>query len=121
MSVVSESDHEDDDRGSVVRPFMLTRGRTRSDVTVVMETMIDRAQISVDQMGRFDSAQRSIWESLSERKSAAEISAITKLPLGIVCVLVGDMAGNKLVEVHKTVSTGDVDLVRRLIDGVRAL
>ena len=115
--------HDDhlEEADSIVRPYMLTRGRTRSEVTVAMETMVDRLGVQEEQYKRFDTAQRTIWETLTDRKSAAEVSALTKLPLGVVCVLLGDMASTNYIRVHQTASTGDVDLVRRLIDGVRAL
>ncbi|MFT7597166.1 MAG: hypothetical protein ACI8TP_000084 [Acidimicrobiales bacterium] len=115
-------DHEEQE-GNVVRPFMLTKGRTRSstNVDVRMESLIDRRVVDAPVVARLDSIQRKIWDALDERSSAAEVSAYLQLPLGVVCVLVGDMAGSELLEVHQTASTTDVELVRRLIDGVRAL
>lgn len=101
---------------------MLTRGRTRSSGTEVrMESLLDRRPVSEDALRALDGTKQDIWRALSERRSAAEISAELSLPLGVVCVLVGDMAGSGSIEIHQTASTGDADLVRRLIDGVRAL
>lgn len=116
-----DDDYEEVD-GSVVRPFMLTRGRTRSaGVAVVMESLVDQRPLDEMRYEGLEPVQKDIWELTRNRLSAAEISAHLKLPLGTVCVLVGDMAGLEFLEVHKTASPGDVDLVRRLIDGVRAL
>lgn len=117
----SIDDHEEMD-GSMVRPFMLTQGRTRSAaVEVSMESMVDRRRISEAQYHGLNPVQKQIFDHLAERASAAELSAHLSLPLGVIRVLVGDMAGMQLLEVHQTASTGDVQLVRRLIDGVRAL
>lgn len=110
-----------EEANSIVRPYMLTRGRTRSEINVAMETMVERLGLQEEQYRRFDTAQRTIWDAMTERTSAAEISAATRLPLGVVCVLLGDLATTDNVKVHQTASTGDADLVRRLIDGVRAL
>lgn len=106
----------------MVRPFMLTKGRTRSTaVEVAMESMVDRRRIGEARYHGLDPVQKQIFDHLTERSSAAELSAHLGLPLGVIRVLIGDMAGMELLEVHQTASTGDVELVRRLIDGVRAL
>lgn len=115
---VEEFDEED----SLVRPFLLTKGRTRSTgVPVVMESLIDRNKIDDDAYRRMDRTKRDIFDLLSERLSAAEVSAKLKLPLGVICVLVGDMGGDGVLQVHKAADVGDEQLLRRLIDGVRAL
>ncbi len=121
MSGTSEY-HEEMD-GSMVRPFILTRGRTRStsSVHVAMESMVDRKAIDEEDYERLNPVNRQIYDQLSERVSVAEISAHLALPLGVICVLVADMAEQDQLKIHQTASTGDVDLVRRLIDGVRAL
>lgn len=115
---VEEFDEED----SLVRPFLLTKGRTRSTgVPVVMESLIDRNSVEDDAYRRMDRTKRDIYDLLSERLSAAEVSAKLKLPLGVICVLVGDMGGDGVLQVHKAADVGDEQLLRRLIDGVRAL
>jgi hypothetical protein len=117
------SRHSDDELEEyVLRPFIVTRGRTRAAEGVAMESLVDRR-------GRHDdvaddvanSHQQEIWEALTTRMSVAEISAICKHPLGVVMVLISDMAELGLVEVYQTAATDDIQLVRKLIDGVRAL
>lgn len=116
-----EDDHEETE-GTLVRAFVLTGGRTRSKgAKVVMESLIDQRTDHGKKIDRLQPVQRQIWDLTEARVSAAEISAHLNLPLGTVCVLVGDMAALGLLEVHETASTGDVELVRRLIDGVRSL
>lgn len=115
-------DDHDEDEGSLVRPFLLTKGRTRSSgVPVVMESLIDRCEIDDTTYRRLDRTQRDIFDLLADRLSAAEVSAKLRLPLGVICVLVGDMGGDGVLQVHKAADTGDEQLLRRLIDGVRAL
>lgn len=121
MSSVHDDEHEELD-GNIVRPFLLTKGRTRSaGVQVVMESLVDRGEIATARYEALDRTQRSIFDLLGERLSAAEISAKLALPLGVICVLVGDMGGDGVLVVHKTADVGDVDILRRLIDGVRSL
>lgn len=116
---MTTDDHEED---SLVRPFLLTKGRTRSSgVPVVMESLVDRCSIDDDVYKGLGCTERDIFDLLTERLSAAEISAKLRLPLGVICVLVGDMGGDGVLQVHKAADTGDEQLLRRLIDGVRAL
>ncbi|MGF1599608.1 MAG: DUF742 domain-containing protein [Acidimicrobiales bacterium] len=116
--------YDSDDVGledNVVRPFILTRGRTRASVDVVMESLVDRADLNGRSQAPLDATHRKIWELLASMMSAAEISALLHLPLGVVLVLVSDMAELGLVRVHQTAAADDIQLVRRLIDGVSAL
>lgn len=116
-----DDEHEEMER-SLVRPFLLTKGRTRSaGVPVVMESLVDRNPIDDETRSKLDRTQRDIYDTLTERLSAAEISAALRLPLGVICVLVGDMGGDGVLQVHKAADLGDENLLRRLIDGVRAL
>jgi hypothetical protein len=62
-----------------------------------------------------------IWTAAAGQLSVAEISGRLGLALGVVRVLVGDLAGVGLIELGPTAGSGDAELVRRLIDGVRAL
>ncbi len=57
-----------------------------------------------------------------EPLSIAEIAAHMKLPLGVVRVLVADMAHQGMVEIHRPEQFGtspDVTLLERVLDGLR--
>lgn len=114
-------DDDDELDRSVVRPFILTGGRTQPTVPVVMESLIDRLDLAGDEHRRLDAVHRDIWDLVGDTLSAAEISAMLKLPLGVVLVVLSDMAEQGLVVVHETAALNDLQLVRRLIDGVEAL
>ena len=79
----------------LVRPFVLTQGRTR---TTGVAVPVEAAQ-----------------------PSSAEISAELDLPVGVVRVLVGDLVAAGLAHIGPTARSDDIKLVRRLIDGVRRL
>ena len=114
--------NQDDYGVSLVRPYLLTKGRTRSTgVPVVMESLIERGAVDRATYERLDRASRSIYDLLTSRLSAAEISAKLRLPLGVVFVLVGDMGGVGVLTVHKAIDGGDENIIRRLIAGVSAL
>ena len=116
-----EEDDDDDFERHVVRPFMLTRGRTKVGGGVVMESLVSRNDLDPDRLQRLESVQRKIWDQLAAMQSVAELSAFLELPLGVVLVLISDMSDLDLVQVHETASVDDVLLVRRLIDGILAL
>lgn len=115
-----DDDHEEED-GRIVRPFLLTKGRTRSvGPQVVIESLVDRNDVDPSVYASLDRTKRAIFDLLAERLSAAEISAKLSLPLGVIFVLVGDMASDDILVVHETADLNDIALIRRLIDGVRA-
>jgi hypothetical protein len=68
--------------------------------------------------------RRSIALLCRDILSIAEISARLDLPLGVARVLVGDMAGEGLVTVHRPASVGDrpdLALLERVLYGLRTI
>jgi predicted transcriptional regulator len=78
----------------------MTRGRTRpGHIDLPLEALV-RA-VSTDAVGSATSERRRILElSTATVQSVAELSAHLRLPLGVVRVLVGDLAEEGLVVVH---------------------
>jgi hypothetical protein len=83
-----------------VRPYALTRGRTRPGRTdLPLEALVRSIPGSQDPVGT--SERRRILELTDEQiLSVAELSAHLSLPLGVVRVVVGDLAEEGLVVVH---------------------
>lgn len=107
-----------------VRAYAITRGRSASSVALDFETMLSATPsgIGVVEQLRFERA--SIVDAvLDEPASVVELSARLGLPLGVVRVVAADMVGESLLEAHRPVGNvaDDVDLIRRLIEGIRAL
>ncbi len=112
----------EDDDDNLVRPYTLTGGRTRNDVVdVAIQTVICQSATSLTTTPAVGPVELDIWRAAANRLSSADISAQLDLPLGVVRVLAGDLAIAGHVELGETMSTGDAQLIRRLIDGVRAL
>jgi hypothetical protein len=69
--------------------------------------------------------QRSIALLCREPQSIAEISALMRLPIGVVRVLVGDMANQGMLELYRPGQAGrpdrDRDLLERVLDGLRRI
>lgn len=120
-----EPARDDNESGSLVRPYARTRGRTRTDYDLAIETLV-----STNQPGRAQSSpgrpeHRSICGLCQEARSVAEIAAHLRLPLGVVRVLIGDMANLGLVQIHDSgMVVGDqpsMDFLERVLSGLRRL
>ena len=68
--------------------------------------------------------QRAIAVLCHDLLSIAEVSAKLHLPLGVVRVLVGDMADERLVMVHRPAHAGDrpdLVLLERVLYGLQSI
>jgi uncharacterized protein DUF742 len=110
---------------ALVRPYMLTRGRTSSSLGVFELHAPAIALISPDQLGRGASPEdRRIVELCQTPMSVAELSARLRAPVGVVRVLVGDLVVARMVHVRQSESGAehrDVRLLERLLEGIRAI
>ncbi|MEU9339259.1 DUF742 domain-containing protein [Streptomyces sp. NPDC048290] len=119
----------DDDAGPVVRPYAMTRGRTRHAAqhrldliaVVVAEPHTDDpdtdASLSPEHVDIVDLCRRA-------PQSVAELAAELNLPIGVVRVLVGDLVDSGLVHVNRPVPPAelpDESVLRDVINGLRAL
>jgi hypothetical protein len=110
-------------RGRLLRPYALTRGRARpADGTdIEIEALVSTTVIG-ETMRLPAPEPHSIALLCRDPLSIAEIAAHMKLPLGVVRVLVADMANQGMVEIHRPsrIGTGpDVTLLERVLDGLR--
>jgi hypothetical protein len=110
----------------VVRPYALTRGRTRPGRTdLPLEALVRWVEGSVDSMG---TAERRRIHQLTSTQilSVAELSAHLSLPLGVVRVLVGDLADEGLVVVHTgspaaAAPATNLKVLESVLNGISAL
>lgn len=103
----------------VIRPFLLTGGRTRparDDLSV--ETLIQSDPFASTALLRFEA--RRIVEICARPRSVAELSAALRVPLGVVRVLVSDLVAEGLVTLVAQQDLS-VQLIERIRDRVRAL
>jgi hypothetical protein len=109
-------------RPALTRPYVLTRGRTRSDADLPLEARVvtERPTLPV---GAPPELVR-IVELCATPHSIVEIAAILGLHLGVVRVLVGDLTADQVLSVGATVSSKLDERIRvleRLLEGVRDL
>ncbi|MGH3663843.1 MAG: DUF742 domain-containing protein [Micromonosporaceae bacterium] len=114
--------------GALVRPYAVTRGRTRPRLNVAMEALLettDRGRQYVMLIG----SEQQVIASLCDGnlQSLAEISAKMKMALGVARVLVADMAAEGLLSIYEptTLDNSDDDvgteLLERVLSGLRRL
>jgi hypothetical protein len=107
----------------VVRPFLFTKGRTRpGNRTLAVEAMLSSTPRD-EALSLLPPEQRQIVHLCREPKSVAEVAAKLAAPLGVVRVLVADLADDSLLEVseHEPDLAADVALLQRLIARVKAI
>ncbi len=115
-----------DPRGNLVRPYAVTRGRTEPRRDIPIEAVLVASQAGL-QESRFAGHDKYRIAVLCEAKaqSLAELSALTRLPLGVARVLVADMVADGLLSLHsaapKTGFTERMGLLERVLSGLRKL
>jgi len=107
-----------------VRAYAMTGGRAHAVAPLEFETMLQstgagREAYTAQKFERADILRR----CQSEPLSVAELSALMRIPIGVVRVVAADMVGEGLLESFQpsTNVADDVLLITRLIAGVRAL
>jgi hypothetical protein len=104
----------------VVRPFMLTGGRTqplRDGLRI--ETQLYAAPAALSAPLRFEA--RRIVELCQRPMSVADLAAALRAPLGVVRVIVADLMTQGLLQAGDTPGELTTALIERIRDRVRAL
>lgn len=127
-SLPGQSGSDDDgmnETGSLMRPYARTRGRTRTEYDLAIETLVSTSEQGRAQTPQATPEHRSICGLCTDARSVAEVSAHLRLPLGVVRVLIGDMAGLGLVQIHESgMVVGDrpsMEFLERVLSGLRRL
>jgi Protein of unknown function (DUF742) len=110
------------DPGPFLRPYAMTEGRTeRADLAI--EDLVG-ATAAVDPPPWLSLEHRSIALASRETLSVAELAARVDLPLGVTRVLVGDLADQGVVIVHRAPSHAggpNVALLEQVLQGLQRL
>ncbi|MEH1014142.1 DUF742 domain-containing protein [Micromonospora sp. CPCC 206060] len=121
----------DEPTGALVRPYAVTRGRTRPKLDIALEALVEttvRGRSLQNAKGGHGREHQYIAALCDGRlQSLAEIAARMQLPLGVARVLIADMATDGLVAVHEPTILDDSDdavgteLLERVLSGLRRL
>ena len=113
------------DPGPFLRPYALTEGRTEpTGADLAIEDLVARPGGAADPPPWLSLEHRSIALACRDPMSVAELAARVDLPLGVTRVLVGDLASQGMVLVHRAPSHSggpDVALLEQVLQGLRQL
>lgn len=106
-----------------LRPFLMTAGRVSADRRIAIETQVVTTVLGRETARQLLAERRDIVELCFEPMSVAEIAARSSLHIGVVRVLVGDLAdeGRLSVFLPNIPVAADVDTLARVIRGLRAI
>jgi uncharacterized protein DUF742 len=104
----------------MVRPFMLTGGRTRPLTDGLrIETLLSAAPAALSAPLRFEA--RRIVQLCQAPMSIADLSAALRVPLGVVRVLVADLITDGYLRVEEQPGELPIAVIERIRDRVRSL
>ncbi|MGQ0825345.1 MAG: DUF742 domain-containing protein [Actinomycetota bacterium] len=103
----------------LVRPFVMTGGRTRASETLRVETMV---QTAIEDAGDAVFEGGRILELCREPHSVAEVAAKLPVPLGVARILIGDLvADQRLVVFQNDPVDIELSVLARMIERVESL
>lgn len=121
--MTNSHDHDPDDvpRPRLIRSYTITSGRTAAAVDLPMEATL-RLQAGAE--GPVLSPVAAQVLEVCDRRSVAEVSALTKQPIGVTRVLLGDLIEQGLIRIQATItektSTDErLELMERTLRGLR--
>ncbi|HEX5595303.1 MAG TPA: DUF742 domain-containing protein [Micromonosporaceae bacterium] len=121
----------DEPTGALVRPYAVTRGRTRPRLEIALEALVETTargrSVAAGTGGQGREHQYIAALCDGRLQSLAEVAARMQLPLGVARVLVADMAAEGLVAIYEPTSLEDAndavgtELLERVLSGLRRL
>ena len=113
------------DPGPFLRPYAMTEGRTEpTRAELAIEDLVAQPRGAGDPPPWLSLEHRSIALACRETMSVAELAARVDLPLGVTRVLVGDLASQGMITVHRAPSHSggpNVALLEQVLHGLKRL
>jgi Protein of unknown function (DUF742) len=116
----------DADAGPVVRPYALTRGRTRpAGEAFDLVATVTTTQARITDPGGLGPEHFSVLQLARVPTTVVDIASDVDLPLGVVRILLADLRDLGLVTIHTPVPMKarqvDRDMLREVLHGLRGL
>jgi hypothetical protein len=125
MSSEDQRDNRPQEPGRLVRPYYMTGGRTRpAHHDLEMETLVSTTALGATSPKVGGVERRAIVSLCRDLLSIAEVSARLDLPLGVARVLIGDMADEGFVILHRPTTVDDrpdLAILQRVLYGLHQL
>lgn len=117
---MSDEASSEEDPASLVRPYIITGGETQaSSSDLPIEAVVATAADAPTEQLVLE--RGAIADLCTEPTSIAEVAAELHLPLGVARFLVTDLAARGYLTASARAHNADADLLKRLIEGIRAL
>jgi hypothetical protein len=105
----------------IVRPYTITAGRTKGNVDLPMEATLRKQEPQT--RTKLSATALQVLE-VCDTKSVAEVSALVKMPIGVVRVLLSDLVEQGFVHVQATITDRSskverIELIERTLRGLR--
>jgi Protein of unknown function (DUF742) len=106
-----------------IRLYTLTAGRTNPRRLLLVETLISAAHHDSKQQETLMPESRALYELARKTMSIAELAAHLTIPLGVIRVLISDLANQGMVLIHPTGFAYQYDriILERILDGLKTL
>ena len=105
-----------------VRPYALTNGRTRAVLDLGLDTTVRINERGAKEYDTLPLIYREILLLTLQPTCIAEISARERLAIGATKVLVADLVSENMLDCSAPATpTLDVDLMRKVVDGLNEL
>ncbi|GII23625.1 DUF742 domain-containing protein [Planosporangium mesophilum] len=115
----------DEDAGPVVRPYAMTRGRTKPEIgDFDLIALVAATRPTTPVAVGLGPEHHAIVDLCQQPLSVAEISAHLDLPVGIVRVLLGDLLGRGLIVARgprSAVQMHHERVLKAVLEGLRSL
>jgi Protein of unknown function (DUF742) len=125
MSSEDQRHNRQEEPGRLVRPYYMTGGRTRpAHDDLEWETLVSTTALGATSPKVGGVERRAILTLCRDLLSIAEVSAHLDLPLGVARVLIGDMAEQGFLILHRPTTVGDrpdLALLQRVLYGLHQL
>ena len=113
-----------------VRPYAVTGGRVKSRSDLPLEALIELMPGAVASTGLPPERKAILHHAAADFISIAELSALLHLPIGVIRILVSDLADQQFIRVHSSqpveVHTGEspalsLSVLESVLNGISAL
>jgi hypothetical protein len=115
----------DEAAGPVVRPYAMTRGRTRPEgAHLDLVALLVTTGRTPSEYARLSPEQHQLLEMCRRPSTVADLASELDVALGVVRVLLGDLQAQGLIEIQRLATPADQPdqlLLRKVLNDLRAL